>query len=114
MKRPTTTTRLAIAALLVASACGEGRSVASSSSAFIRRRIMAGRHTVQKPIASLMAVGLLLLAACGTGEEVEPGPITSFGDIAGSTHEAQGLGKQFFMQFFEDGTWHGSGGVDDA
>ena len=31
---------------------------------------------MQKLMASLMAVGLLLSAACGTGEEVEAGPIT--------------------------------------
>jgi hypothetical protein len=47
---------------------------------------------VQKSIASLMAVGLLLLAACGTGGEVEPGPVTSFEDIAGTTYERQGIG----------------------
>ncbi len=63
---------------------------------------------MQKPIASLMAVGLLVLAACGTGGEVEPGPITSFEDIAGTTYENQGPGGQWYYQFFEDGTWHGS------
>ena len=44
---------------------------------------------MQKPIASLMVVGLLLLAACGTGDTVEPGPITSFEDIAGTIYENQ-------------------------
>ena len=39
---------------------------------------------MQKLITSLMAVGLLLLAACGTGGKVEPGPVTSFEDIAGT------------------------------
>ena len=67
---------------------------------------------MQKPIASLMVVGLLVLAACGTGGEVEPGPITSFEDIAGSTYEHQGPGAPFFFQFFEDGTWHGSSNRD--
>jgi len=67
---------------------------------------------VQKPIASLMAVGLLVLAACGTGGEVEPGPITSFEDIAGTTYERQGVGAPFFFQFFEDGTWHASSSRD--
>ncbi len=60
---------------------------------------------MQKPIASLMAVGLLLLAACSTAE-VEPGPITSFDDIAG-TYQGQGPGPVFF-HFFEDGTFHRS------
>ncbi len=65
---------------------------------------------MQKPIASLMAVGLLLLAACGT--EVEVSPITSFEDIAGTTYERQGPGGDFFFYFFEDGTWHGSSNRD--
>ena len=59
-----------------------------------------------------MAVGLLLLAACGTGGEVEPGPITSFEDIAGTTYERQGVGPPAFFHFFEDGTWHGSSNRD--
>ena len=66
---------------------------------------------MQKPIASLMAVGLLLLAACSTAE-VEPGPITSFDDIAGTTYERQGPGGQWYFHFFEDGTWHGSSNRD--
>ena len=66
---------------------------------------------MQKPIASLMAVGLLLLAACSTAE-VEPGPITSFDDIAGTIYQIQGSGGQFFFYFFEDGTWHGSSNRD--
>jgi hypothetical protein len=71
-----------------------------------------GRHTVQKSIASLMAVGLLLLAACGTGGEVEPGPVTSFEDIAGTTYERQGIGTPGYIHFFEDGTWHSSSNPD--
>ncbi len=66
---------------------------------------------MQKPIASLMAVGLLLLAACSTAE-VEPGPITSFDDIAGTTYERQGPGGVGYFHFFEDGTWHGSTNQD--
>jgi hypothetical protein len=55
-----------------------------------------------------MAVGLLLLAACSTGEEVEPGPVTSFEDIAG-TYQRQGPGGPIFIHFFEDETfWHAS------
>ena len=62
---------------------------------------------MQKPIASLMAVGLLLLAACSTAE-VEPGPITSFEDIAGTPYK-RGPGhplSPLYFQFFEDGTFH--------
>jgi len=59
-----------------------------------------------------MAVGLLVVAACGTGGEVESGPITSFEDIAGTTYERQGIGGQWYFHFFEDGTWHGSSNPD--
>ena len=63
---------------------------------------------MQKPIASLMAVGLLLLAACSTAE-VEPGPITSFADIAGTIYERQDTGAPLKLLYFvEDGTFHGS------
>jgi len=34
-----------------------------------------------------MAVGLLLLAACGTADELEPGRVTSFEGIAGTIYE---------------------------
>ena len=71
------------------------------------RESSTGGHTVQKPITSLMVVGLLVLAACGTGGEVEPGPITSFEDIAG-TYERQGVGPPVYLHFFEDGTLHES------
>ena len=66
---------------------------------------------MQKPIASLMAVGLLLLAACGTGGEVEPGPVSSLEDFAG-TYEAVGPGGQFYLHIFEDGTLHLSSNRD--
>ena len=67
---------------------------------------------MQKPIASLMVVGLLVVAACGTGGEVEPGPITSFEDIAGTTYERQGAGARGYFHFFEDGTIHFSSNRD--
>ncbi len=66
---------------------------------------------MQKPIASLMVVGLLVVAACGTGGEVEPGPVTSFEDIAGTTYERQ-QGSPDFIHFFEDGTMHVSSNRD--
>ncbi len=58
-----------------------------------------------------MAVGLLLFAACGTGGEVEPGPVTSFEDIAGFYLRGPGHGPIYF-QFSEDGTWHASSNRD--
>ena len=67
---------------------------------------------MQKPITSLMVVGLLVLAACGTGGEVEPGPITSFEDIAGTTYENVGPGAPFYLHILEDGTLHLSSNRD--
>jgi hypothetical protein len=46
-----------------------------------------------------MAVGLLLLAACGTTDELEPGRVTSFEAIAGTIYERQGTGGEFFFLF---------------
>jgi len=66
---------------------------------------------VQKPIASLMAVGLLLLAACSTGGEAEPGPITSFDDIAGIYERGPGH-SPIYVQFSEDGTLNWSQNPD--
>ena len=67
---------------------------------------------MQKPIASLMVVGLLVLAACGTGGEVEPGPITSFEDIAGTTYKRGPGHSQIYLQFSEDGTLNFSSNRD--
>ena len=58
----------------------------------------------------IMTVGLLLLAACGTGGEAESGPITSFDDIAGTTYQRQD--PPGFIHFFEDGTMHISSNGD--
>ncbi len=66
---------------------------------------------MQKPITRLMVVGLLVLAACGTGGEVEPGPITSFEDIAGFYLRGPGHAP-IYSQFSEDGTWHASSNRD--
>ncbi len=66
---------------------------------------------MQKPIASLMAVGLLVLAACGTGGEVEPGPVSSLEDFAG-TYENVGPGAPLYLHILEDGTLHLSSNRD--
>ena len=66
---------------------------------------------MQKPITSLMVVGLLVLAACGTEGEVQPGPITSFDDIAGTPYKRGPsvghdlyVAHDLYVQFSEDGT----------
>jgi len=57
--------------------------------------------------AGSIAAGLLLLAACGSGGEVEGGLITSFEDVAGVTYELQDGERPSFFYFFADGTtWH--------
>ena len=61
--------------------------------------------------ASLMVVGLLVVAACGTGGEVEPGPITSFEDIAGIYKRGPGHSPVYY-QFSEDGTLNWSSNPD--
>ena len=66
---------------------------------------------MQKPIASLLAVGLLVVAACGTGGEVEPGPVSSLEDFAG-TYENVGSVGQFYLHILEDGTVHFSSNRD--
>jgi hypothetical protein len=62
------------------------------------------------------AAAILTLSGDGGDDVVAasptPGPITSFDDIAGTTYQRQGLGEQFFLYFFEDGTWHGSSNRD--
>lgn len=45
-------------------------------------------------------------------QALQPGPVTSLGDIAG-TYQRQGPGRVTFMHFFEDETfWHGSANRD--
>ncbi len=55
---------------------------------------------------------LITTTTLSTGGEVEPGPLTSFEDIAG-IYELQGL-KYFagYLHFFEDGTLHASSNRD--
>ena len=63
----------------------------------------------------VVAVGVVFATVSNRGStvaEVEPGPITSFEDIAGTTYERQGPGIDLFFYFFEDGTWHDSSNRD--
>jgi len=57
----------------------------------------------------VVAVGVAFATVSNRGStvaEVEPGPITSFADIAGTTYQSQGRDTPSYFHFFEDGTWH--------
>ncbi len=71
----------------------------------VRRGLLIGAATA----ALIIIVGVALAFVTGDGTEVagvDPGPITSFEDIAGITYERQK--PPTFIHFFEDGTFHGS------
>ncbi len=71
---------------------------------------MAGsRRTGRIGVAGM--VFLLMVAACGDDDALQPGPVTSFEDIAG-TYECQGPGPQGYFHLFEDGTIHFSSNRD--
>ena len=54
-----------------------------------------------------------MVAACGDDDALQPGPVTSFDDIAGTTYERQGgAGGPGYFHFFEDGTIHFSSNRD--
>ncbi len=67
--------------------------------------MVGSRRTGRIGVAGM--VFLLMVAACGDDDALQPGPVTSFEDIAG-TYERQGPGGLFFFHFFEDGTLHSS------
>ena len=67
--------------------------------------MVGSRRTGRLGVAGM--VFLLMVAACGDDDALQPGPVTSFEDIAG-TYERQGPGGQFFLHFFEDGRLHSS------
>jgi hypothetical protein len=68
-------------------------------------------HLRVRSLAVLILAIAVAATACSTAE-VEPGPITSFEDIVGTTYERQGPGPQIYLQFFEDGTYHTSSSRD--
>ena len=71
----------------------------------VRRGLLIGVATA----ALIIIVGVALAFVTGDGTEVaevEPGPITSFEDIAGTTYQSQGRDTPSYFHFFEDGTWH--------
>ncbi len=67
--------------------------------------MVGSRRTGRIGVAGM--VFLLMVAACGDDDALQPGPVTSFEDIAG-TYERQGPGGLFFLHFFEDGAIHNS------
>ena len=63
----------------------------------------------------VVAVGVAFAIVGNPGStvaEVEPGPITSFEDIAGTTYQSQLVSGPLFLYFFEDGTFHGDSNRD--
>ena len=68
----------------------------------VRRGLLIGAATV----ALVVIVGVAL--AFVTGGKVEPGPITSFEDIAGTTYKRGPGHSPIYLQFTEDGTWNAS------
>ncbi len=72
--------------------------------------MVGSRRTGRIGVAGM--VFLLMVAACGDDDALQPGPVTSFEDIAG-TYEFQG--RPYFagyIHFFDDGTWHVSSNRD--
>ena len=77
----------------------------------VRRGLLIGAATV----ALIIIVGVALAFVTGDGTEVaevEPGPITSFDDIAGTTYKRGPGHSPIYVQFTEDGTWNGSTNPD--
>ena len=94
-----------------------GDGVASSVStrpASSRRRRSALVGGVAFIAALVIGVGAVVMISGDDVDvaEVEPGPISSFEDIAGTTYERQGPGSERYLFFFEDGTFHGSSNRD--
>ena len=62
----------------------------------------------------VVAVGVVFATVSNRGStvaEVEPGPVTSFDDIAGTIYRSPGTGDQY-LYFLEDGTINGSTNPD--
>ncbi len=67
-------------------------------------------------VVAIIAAGVVIGLVGGSSDEpdvgsLQPGPISSFEDIAG-IYEDQGAGGPFFLHFFEDGTVHASSNPD--
>jgi len=63
----------------------------------------------------VVAVGVAFATVSNRGStvaEVEPGPVTSFDDIAGTIYRSPGTGLDQYLYFLEDGTINGSTNPD--
>lgn len=91
----------------------------------LRRRLRGGRGPLIAIAVAVVVVVIgaaaAILALSGDGgndvatpspttteavQTFQPGPITSFEDIAGTTYQSQGPDIPSYFYFFEDGTWH--------
>ena len=67
-------------------------------------------------VVTIIAAGVVIGLLGGSSDEpdvgsLQPGPVSSFEDIVG-TYQRQGPGGLSYLQFFEDGTLHGSSNRD--
>lgn len=68
-------------------------------------------------VVAIIAAGVVIGLVGGSSDEpdvgsLQPGPVSSFEDIAGITYERQGLGSERYFHFFADGTFHMSSNRD--
>ena len=68
--------------------------------------------TAAAVVVAIIAGGVVIGLLGGSSDEpdvgsLQPGPVSSFEDIVG-TYQRQGPGGRSYLQFFEDGTLHGS------
>jgi hypothetical protein len=78
-----------------------------------RKRLIPALAGVAVVIVAIV-VGVAIFAGSDESgpDAVEPGPITSFEDIAGTTYLRQGPGGPNYLLFLEDGTVHSSPNTD--
>ncbi len=60
-------------------------------------------------VVAIIAAGVVIGLLGGSSDEpdvggLQPGPVSSFEDIAGITYERQGPGSEWYFHFFADGT----------
>lgn len=68
-------------------------------------------------VVAIIAAGVVIGLLGGSSDEpdvgsLQPGPVSSFEDIAGITYERQGPGEEWYFHFFADGTFHESSNRD--
>ncbi len=60
---------------------------------------------------AILSLGYGALTTIETAPQLQPGPVTSFENIAG-TYFRRGVGEPMYFRFFEDGTVHVSSNAD--